>query len=46
MFVVVLRIASVTHLPAWEVFMRLDEILEHVSALADHRLAFQNSAPP
>lgn len=40
---IVLRIASVTRLPAWEVFMRLDEILEHLSALADHRLAFQDS---
>ena len=40
---IVLRIASVTRLPAWEVFMRLDEILEHLTVLADHRLAFQDS---
>lgn len=40
---IVLRIASVTQLPAWEVFMRLDEILEHLAVLADHRLAFQDS---
>jgi hypothetical protein len=37
------RIASVTRLPPWEVFMRLDEILEDLAALADHRLAFQDS---
>jgi len=40
---IVRRIAGVTRLPAWEVFMRLDEILECLAELADHRLEFQDS---
>ena len=37
------RLASITGVAAWEVFSRLDEILEDLAVHADARLAFQGS---
>jgi putative nucleotidyltransferase with HDIG domain len=40
---VVDRIAAVTGEPRWQVFMKLDEVLERIARGADDRLSYQNS---
>lgn len=40
---IVVHLARASGRPAWEIFSRLDEILEHIAADADERLAFQGS---
>jgi len=40
---IIAHLARASGRPAWEVFSRLDEILEHIAANADERLAFQGS---
>jgi hypothetical protein len=39
------QLAAATGQPSWEAFMTLDDVLEHIAAGADERLAFQASHP-
>ncbi len=39
------RLAAAAGQLAWEVFMALDEALEHIGDGAAHRLAFQSAYP-
>jgi hypothetical protein len=39
------RLAQATGQPSWEVFMALDDLLDHIAADADARLAFQAGHP-